>query len=133
MECLGFIDFDGIRFSSHIGQLSSRLDLSRELPNGSSVRVGASAEHMRFENFARAGGTEFFSTKGSGVLGSAYATFRASPTDYWLIEPGLRVDLWTGPGDHRPLLSPRFAVKRFFGRFRGKRPGALPSTSAREI
>jgi branched-chain amino acid transport system permease protein len=52
---------------------------------------------------------------------------------YWQFWIGLILVLLVLAGRERLTDKARFAVKRFFGRFRGKRPGALPSTSAREI
>jgi branched-chain amino acid transport system permease protein len=52
---------------------------------------------------------------------------------YWQFWIGLILVLLVLAGRERLTDKARFAVKRFFGRLRGKRPGALPSTSAREI
>jgi len=52
---------------------------------------------------------------------------------YWQFWIGLILVLLVLAGRERLTDKARFAVKRFFGRFRGKQPGALPSTSAREI
>jgi branched-chain amino acid transport system permease protein len=52
---------------------------------------------------------------------------------YWQFWIGLILVLLVLAGRERLTDKARFAVKRFFGRFRGKRPGALPTTSAREI
>jgi branched-chain amino acid transport system permease protein len=52
---------------------------------------------------------------------------------YWQFWIGLILVLLVLAGRERLTDKARFAVKRFFGRFGGKRPGALPTTSAREI
>jgi hypothetical protein len=112
---LGFVDFDGIRFGSFIAQTSLRTELAREFGSGSSISLGAGLDRMSYDNFAEAGGTEFLGSKDDGVLGSSFLSFRWRPTDDWLVEPGVRADVWWGGDATDLLVSPRFAVKRFFG------------------
>jgi hypothetical protein len=76
---------------------------------------GGSLDRMSYENFARAGGTEFFGSADQGVAGAAFASSLWRIGDTWLLEPGLRMDVWAGSDGAHPLLSPRFAVKRFLG------------------
>ena len=52
---------------------------------------------------------------------------------YWQFWIGLILVLLVLAGRERLTDKARFAVERFVGRFRRKRPGALPTTSAREI
>jgi branched-chain amino acid transport system permease protein len=52
---------------------------------------------------------------------------------YWQFWIGLILVLLVLAGRERLTDKVRLSVKRFFGRFGGKRPGALPTTSAREI
>lgn len=110
---LGFVDFEGADFSSRIAETSARLDLSRSYTGGGELKLGASLERLEYDNLAQAGGTPFYDAADHGVLGAAYAALRLELGDAWLVEPGIRFDLWSATGDEFAVVSPRVAVKRF--------------------
>jgi hypothetical protein len=112
---LGFVDFAGVRFTSRIDQLSLRTDLARGFAGGHEWKLGAGVERLGYDNLAEAGGTPFYASADDGILGSLYSGFRWQPTDRWLVEPGVRADLWRATDDSFLTVSPRFAVKRFLG------------------
>lgn len=115
VERLGFADFGDMRFGSRIDQLVGRGDLSRDLAPTLSTRLGVQVERMSYHNLAEAGGTTFMDRQGAGVLGAGYGSVRWQPTARWIIEPGVRLDLWHAAHATRQELSPRFAAKYFFG------------------
>ncbi len=127
-EQLGFTDFGDTRFASGISQLTLRSDLGRELGSALTVRTGVELSHVSYDNSATAGGTQFLDRTDSGILGSSYATFLWRPDDRWLVEPGLRLDVWGGSEATYTTLSPRFAIKRFFGE---EREGAVKLAAGR--
>ncbi|MBW3628258.1 MAG: TonB-dependent receptor [Gemmatimonadetes bacterium] len=112
---LGFVDFGGVRFGSSVAQTTLRTELAREFGPRGSVSLGGGVDRLSYDNHAEAGGTEFFASTDRGLLGFAFASFRWRPTQDWIVEPGVRADVWWGGEITDPLLSPRFAVKRFFG------------------
>ncbi|HUO85582.1 MAG TPA: hypothetical protein VM534_10760, partial [Thermoanaerobaculia bacterium] len=113
-ERLGFPDFGDVRFESRIEQQIWRGDLSRDLPGNLSVRIGSSGERMEHLNLAEAGGTTFFDSEGSGFLGAGYSSLYWRPAR-WIIEPGVRLEVWNARTARHSVLSPRFAAKRFLG------------------
>ncbi|MEX2571235.1 MAG: TonB-dependent receptor [Gemmatimonadota bacterium] len=114
-ESLEFLDFGDVRFESRIEQLVWRGDLTRTYSPGLALQVGASAERLSYANFAAGGGTTFLDLPGSGALAGAYAALRARPGSRWLLEPGVRLDVWSAGTGRRTVIAPRFALKRFFG------------------
>ncbi|HEX6925682.1 MAG TPA: TonB-dependent receptor [Longimicrobiaceae bacterium] len=110
---LGFVDFEGAEFISRVAQVSASLGLSRPFAGGGAIQLGASAERLAYDNLAQAGGTPFYAASDHGILGAAYAALSLQPGDRWLVEPGVRLDVWNATGDNYVVLSPRFAVKRF--------------------
>lgn len=112
---LGFVDFDGIRFGSAVNQVTLRTELGREFGTGATLKVGGGVDRIGYDNFAEAGGTQFIGSADEGFLGAAFATWRWNPSDRWIVEPGVRADVWWGSNSTEPVVSPRFAVKRFFG------------------
>lgn len=113
-EALGFSDFPGTRFSSHIAQVTARADAGRPLSPRLTLKLGGEATRTAYHNLGEAGGTTFFSGQRSGVMSSGFAQLRWMPDSAWIVEPGLRADAWSG-GATRAYLSPRLAVKRFLG------------------
>lgn len=121
-EELGLPDFGDTRFASRIAQVTTRLDLAREHTERLSTKLGMEANRIAYENLGRAGGTEFFSGDDAGVLGATYGALLWKPSEWWIVEPGVRLDVWWGTGTTRSEVSPRLAVKRFFG---SEREGAV--------
>jgi hypothetical protein len=139
-EALTFPDFDDTRFASSITEAALRQDFTREVSARLTAQAGAEVTRLEYENRADAGGTTFFANGGDGVFGAAYGQVRWQPSERWIVEPGVRMDLARsdagacGDGDapspidtpptEAPadaeagacvLLSPRVAVKRFLG------------------
>ena len=112
---LGFVDFGGVSFGSTVEQLSLRTQLGRQLGGRSSIELGGGVDRMEYDNHAEAGGTSFFASSDHGLVGSGFLSHRWQPSDRWIVESGIRGDVWWGANETHPLLSPRFAVKRFFG------------------
>lgn len=113
---LGFTDFGDTRFASRIAQFGGRLDAGRPLGAGGAVKLGLEAARLRYRNEAVAGGTEFIHARDAGVLAGGYAQASWRPGEHWIVEPGLRADVWQARDARRATLSPRLAVKRFLGR-----------------
>lgn len=112
---LGFVDFEGARFSSRISQGSFRADVTRGMLGGGALKLGTAVERLAYDNLAEAGGTPFYDAADHGWMSAAYASLRIEPHERWLMEPGLRLDVWRATGDQYEVLSPRFAVKYFLG------------------
>jgi hypothetical protein len=117
-EALGFTDFPDTRFSSRITQLTARADAARPLSSALTFKAGGELTRMGYHNRGEAGGTTFFSGRRSGVMTGAFAQLRWQPDSVWIVEPGLRADVWHAEASTRAYASPRFAVKRFFGAHR---------------
>ncbi len=112
---LRFPDFDDSRFESRIRQIT--LSGSGQLPVGGAwtLKSGGSAEHFRWGNLAETGGTTFADDVGGGWNTAAFAQATWRRPGAWIIEPGLRVEGWSGDDGARVVEpSPRFSVKRFF-------------------
>ncbi len=114
-ESLSFVDFGDVRFASGISQWSLRSDFGRALTPRLALSAGGEATLMGYRNLGEAGGTVFFEGRRRGTLASGYGQLRWEPTPEWIVEPGLRADVWTADGHTRPIVSPRVAAKRFLG------------------
>jgi hypothetical protein len=121
-EALGFVDFADTRFGSRISQLTLRSDLGRDFSPQVTLKTGVEASRMGYHNSAEAGGTSFGSSADNGILTATYGSLNWRPAPEWMVEPGLRVDMWRAEARTHTTLSPRFAVKRFFG---AERDGAV--------
>ncbi|HEU4456742.1 MAG TPA: TonB-dependent receptor [Longimicrobium sp.] len=127
-ESLGFVEYDDTRFLSRVDLLALKADAGRSLGSELTVRLGGEASRMSYRNLGEAGGTTFFEGRGDGVLTAAYGQLRWQP-GAWIVEPGLRADAWHA-GTTRAHLSPRLAVKRFFG---AGRDGAVKLAAGRYV
>ncbi|HEY0154858.1 MAG TPA: TonB-dependent receptor [Longimicrobium sp.] len=114
-EALTFVDFGDTRFESAVSQWQLRSDFGRMLGTGLALRTGVEATLPAYRNLGEAGGTVFFSARRRGTLASGYGQLRWEPSPLWIVEPGLRADVWTAGGHTRPIVSPRLAAKRFLG------------------
>jgi hypothetical protein len=112
---LGFIDFGDTRFSSTIEQQTLRWDLGSDVRPDLTLRAGAEAARMRYENLIEAGGTTFAESRDRGVLAALFVQSRWRPSEPWILEAGVRHDAWLSTAATQQTLSPRLAVKRFFG------------------
>jgi hypothetical protein len=129
-EGLGFVDFGDTRFSSRIHQLTAHADAARPLSSRLSTKIGAEATWMGYHNIGEAGGTTFFEGAASGTSMAGFAQLRWQPDSAWIVEPGVRVDAWSGGGASLRYVSPRLAVKRFFG---ARREGAVKVALGRYV
>ncbi|HEX6749084.1 MAG TPA: TonB-dependent receptor [Longimicrobium sp.] len=128
-EALGFADFPDTRFSSRITQLTGRADAARPLGPRLTLKAGGEVTRMGYHNVGEAGGTTFFEGNASGVMTGAFAQLRWQP-GAWIVEPGIRADVWRAGESTRAYASPRFAVKRFFG---AERDGAVKLAVGRYV
>lgn len=151
-EAVRFPDFDDTRFGSSVRETALRMDLSREVSPVLGVRTGGELTGLRYDNYAEAGGTEFFASDEDGVFGAAHGQVRWQPGP-WIVEPGLRVDVArsnagacaSGAAQAASadpvnvperadrtcvLLSPRLAVKRFLG---ARRDAAVKVAAGRYV
>ena len=119
-----FTDF-AAEFATLIRRATLSTDLERRPIPGLRWKSGAALNDREYDNSARAGGTTFNESAGSGVELSAYSQINWDLGSRWLLEGGLRADHWRpsagGDGDAQgaleppasTTLSPRLAVKRF--------------------
>jgi hypothetical protein len=114
-EALTFVDFGDTRFESAVSQWQLRSDFGRALGTRLALRTGVEATLPGYRNLGEAGGTVFFEGRQRGTLASGYGQLRWEPSPHWIIEPGLRADVWTAGGHTIPIVSPRLAAKRFLG------------------
>ena len=108
-------DFADTNFRSEINQRQFRVDLdTRPLP-ALQAKVGASVEWMGYDNLLETGGSQFGGGIGSGLLTGSYAQASWSRPRKWVLETGIRLDLWhPNRGDQIRKIAPRVALKRFF-------------------
>lgn len=107
-----FPEFGDTEFRSRINQSLLRTDLTASSA-GMRLGAGVAIDHMRYDNFAFAGGTVFGEGADRGWLLGGYVQGDLS-TGAWLLEAGMRGDVLL-PGSHAAMtaLQPRLAVKRF--------------------
>lgn len=111
-----FPDFGDTEFDSRIRQAQVRTDLDFRPTPRWSVQAGASAQRLAYRNSFVTGGTDFGGGRGSAHLFGGYLQTRWSSPRTWLVELGLRGDLFRpDPGRSVFEPSPRLALKRFFG------------------
>lgn len=103
------------RFGSRVRQLFARAEVARDIAAGVAFRVGGEGTWLRAHNFSEGGGTTFFDQLDRGTLGGAFGAIGWRPDDAWLIDAGLRLDLWRSDATTHAHLAPRLAVKRFLG------------------
>lgn len=113
---LVFPDFGDTDFRSRIQQGQVRLDLDTRPSAEWAVQLGSSVERLSYLNSFLTGGTEFGGGSGEGWLLGSYAQARWTKPRAWLVEAGVRADAYAPePGEAVYEISPRLAVKRFFG------------------
>ncbi|RMH14478.1 MAG: hypothetical protein D6701_11235 [Gemmatimonadetes bacterium] len=126
---LRFPDFDDTDFRSRIDQVGARVSAEMRAGAAWRVRAGGAIERFSYDNLALSGGTEFAGGAGRGVLTSAFAQGARSGSGPWRLEVGARLDWWApSPGPSAVEVSPRIAVKRFFG---SRRRVALKAAAGR--
>ncbi|MBT8488737.1 MAG: TonB-dependent receptor [Gemmatimonadetes bacterium] len=111
-----FPDFGDTEFDSRIQQAQLRTDLDFRPTPRWSFQTGATAQRLSYGNSFLTGGTDFGGGRGTGNLLGSYVQARWSSPRKWLVEVGLRGDLYApDPGSTVFEPAPRFAVKRFLG------------------
>jgi hypothetical protein len=111
---LTFPDFTDTDLSSRIQQGQLRADLDLRPSARWSVQAGTSLDRTSYANRFETGGTEFAQGGGDAWLLGSYLQTRWTVPGAWLVELGLRSDLYRPePGDDIGEISPRVAVKRF--------------------
>ncbi len=112
---LEFPDFGDTEFRSQIRQVHTRVDRELRPSPFWRVRLGGSAESLRYDNLFLSGGTRFGGGRGTGALLATWAQASWSRPRAWLVEAGLRIDGWRpDPGSPTWKPEPRVALKRFF-------------------
>ena len=113
-ENFGMVDFDGMNFSSRLRQTFGRIDLARAFSSGS-VRLGGEVGRWDAHNLFGGGGSDFWDEGERGTMAGAFAQLGWRPTESWILEPSVRVDVWAADDTSLVYLSPRLAAKRFLG------------------
>ena len=111
---LALPDFADTDLASEISQVTLAVDWEHHPAAGLVTKVGVEGRRLNYENRFMSGGTEFIGGSGAGWGGAAFAQLLWTPSEAWLVEPGVRVDAWY-PGESASAfeLSPRLSVKRF--------------------
>lgn len=110
-----FPDFGDTRFTSKIDHALIKGGVT--LPVGRhQFKAGAELDRLWYANRAETGGTVFRHGTDTGVQTGLYAQMSLRPTSRWLIETGIREDVWDAQTTSHNIstLAPRLAVKRFF-------------------
>ncbi|MDX1495029.1 MAG: TonB-dependent receptor, partial [Longimicrobiales bacterium] len=111
-----FPDFGDTEFDSRIQQAQIRTDLDFRPTPRWSIQTGAAAQRLSYDNTFVSGGTDFGGGNGTGNLLGSFVQARWSNPRAWLVEVGLRGDLYLPePGVTVFEPAPRVAVKRFLG------------------
>lgn len=114
---LAFPDFQDTELRSRIDQGLLRADLRQPVGDRWVFGAGIQTDLLSYDNLAATGGTEFGGGSARGWQPGGYAELAWTPPA-WLIEGGVRWDLWTPDEEaasSRDVVGPRFAVKRFLG------------------
>jgi hypothetical protein len=113
---LGFPDFGDTDIRTDIRQRRIAADWTVPVSELVELSTGVSRDAMRYDNLFASGGTTFGEGAGDGSLLGGYAQARIGRPGEWLLEAGLRADRWSPDGGGTVTeLSPRLALKRFFG------------------
>ena len=111
-----FTEFEGNRIATRISQASLAADLERRPTSRTRWKSGLMLNRMQYRNLRQGVPEVFKSGFGDGWGSAAYTQIHWTPGVPWLVEAGVRADRWQ-PADAGSMttLSPRIAVKRFFG------------------
>lgn len=113
-ENFGMVDFDGMSFRSRLRQTFGRIDLSRTV-SSASLRLGAEVGRWDARNLYGGGGATLWDEGEQGTMTGAFAQLGWRPTESWILEPSVRLDVWAADDTSLVSLSPRLAAKRFLG------------------
>lgn len=109
-------DFDDTDFRSRIDQQRAYVDVDVRANPLLRVSVGSSFERFSYDNLATTAGAIFSEGAGEGTQIGGYAGLALGRAGDWLVDVGLRADLWSPTlGEAATELSPRLAFKTFFG------------------
>ncbi len=111
---LVFPDFGDTDFDSRIQQAQVRAAADFRPTARWSIQTGARLQRLSYGNSFVSGGTDFGGGRGTASLAGGFAQTRWSRPREWLVEVGLRGDLFQ-PDPGRTVFepAPRLAVKRF--------------------
>ncbi|MGM0668572.1 MAG: TonB-dependent receptor [Gemmatimonadota bacterium] len=111
---LSFPDFEDTRFRSGIDEAMVEGDLEVRPSPYLTFGTGGGLKKRSEDNLVSSGGTVFFQGAGEGMGTFGYLQAEWRPGPAWLVEGGLRGDLWD-PREGKTVraLSPRFSAKRF--------------------
>ena len=111
-----FTEYEDTRVETEIGQSSVGADLELRPTSRTRWKSGYAATHRESRNVSEGFPPNFQDSESSGWESGAYTQLAWTASRRWLIEGGLRWDMWQ-PRDGRTegTLSPRVAVKRFVG------------------
>lgn len=110
-----FPQFGDTRFTSAINHALVKGTVT--LPLGRhQFKAGGEYNRLNYSNLAESGGTVFRRGADKGSQTGAYAQLSLRPTQHWLVETGVRQDIYKAKtlGSALSPLAPRLAVKRFF-------------------
>jgi hypothetical protein len=112
-----FPDFNDVSFNSVIDHSLIKGGITLPHATRNELKFGFELNRLHYANRAEAGGTVFRHGSDVGWQPSLYGQIVFRPNARWLIETGMREDLWITEESSPTLseLSPRLAIKRFFG------------------
>lgn len=109
-------DFDDTDFRSRIDQQRAYVDVDVRPSPMLQFKVGSSVERFSYDNLSTTAGAVFNEGAGEGTQIGGYTGLTLGRAGDWLIDLGLRADLWSPSlGEAATELSPRLGFKTFFG------------------
>ena len=111
-----FGEFQDVRVSTGISESSVGVDLSRRPTGRLNWKSGLVVNRAAHDNAIEGGIPEAFPVgQEAGTGSSVYSQLEWKANARWLLEGGLRLDYWRpDEADATTVISPRFAVKRYF-------------------
>ncbi|TVP48464.1 MAG: hypothetical protein EA350_03370 [Gemmatimonadales bacterium] len=113
---LRFVDFDDSYSGGSIDQWRFGGSATHPVTPEWTLKAGVSVDHYRWDHRSEMGGTRL---EGGGGTGSAPALFLQADGrvgNGWRLEPGLRLEGWSGRGEGFELLpAPRLTIHRLLG------------------
>ena len=114
---LRFDEFGDLQVTTRIGRYSLGGDLERRPSPRLSWKSGWMLGRAAHHNTIQGGIPEAFPTgQEDGTESAVYSQVRWNPNSRWVLEGGLRLDLWRPSNESlTSIVSPRLALKRFLG------------------
>ena len=123
---LGFPDFDDTEISSSIQQATMEADLEIHPSPELVLSTGGGLRRLTSDNLFSTGGTDFGGTEGEGTEVFAYLQGEWRAFGRWLLEAGVRGEMWSPSGGSRRVeVSPRVSLKRFLAGTRWALKGSV--------